>query len=233
MADQTKVRSKLRDDISNPGVGLFVDDRAKDSFERAYACVDGLVSGEGGSNEENAWLNQHLLEVARHYWADYDYDERTAFPILRNEIGPLHEALTKVADAFNHLSKASQAALRAELRKQARGTETKLMDDFSALVTRMQAACAPIASVSGKKGRRARKCVGRCCSRLRAVRERLTGRPFAWTLTGDPEVNQTANRFIGPDAQFVLEVMQAIDKVTFSQVQSALTEHRKAKASGK
>ena len=137
MRKPERARSKLRDDISHPGIGLFSDERADRSTERAYARVAEL-GGDNGQSIVHEQLRERLSEAARHYWADRDYDDRTTNLELRQEIRPLHDALTTAAERLDALSPPSRAALLNEAHKTTRGAESELLNEFAALVTRMR-----------------------------------------------------------------------------------------------
>ena len=242
MKKRDKIKIHLRDDIPNPGISLFVDDRAIASAEKAYACIVSLLENESLIVEDDAGLRKSLLEATRYYWADYDYDDRTSSVELRAEILALRKALDKVEKVIqgdgqpeSGFSADARAALRAQAHRATLGAGGDPVDNLMKQVEAVKTACQPIASTQSTKGPRTKGRVEECCTRLWIVRERLTGRGFTKSL--GPELGELGNattRFARPDAQFFLAVMKSIDEnVTYSQVHDALRGHKRSTSRGK
>ena len=206
----------------NWGPGLFLSKEAQASFDAAYPKIGMLLQAEGIAPVlPNEALCSRLLEACRHYWNDYQYDMRIPLVEIRDDIGDIVKGVDVLLPALNKLSDEACARLEFEL-KPSKAAGDKLVPKLRAELERLRSVSASIVRYRGAKKGSSRTSVLICCARLMELRSQLTGRPFSKTWTAKPGEGSSVEAFTGRDAQFVLDVIKAVDgTVTFSNVRSA------------
>lgn len=216
---------KFADTHANFGPGMFLDARANTSTIAARRAVLRYVKSIGKvstlPNRRRCWRETRveLLQVARHYWADHDYDERMKRKEIRHETRLFQRRLVRFREGLKLLPRHVAVALdKAVSRSDWEATaDERAAGSFKtaiALVAKLETASENILRVSGKKERDLR--IERACHRLWKLVEKSTGREFTrtWTICNTPPglINAWGSRqFDKPDALFVQVVICAID----------------------
>ena len=228
--------------MANPGPGLFLDERARVSNLRAYSAALRLVRTSPVKQSGVDWRDarQHLRpalgEIARCYWANRDYDERTTFVDMKPEVRRLRQRLRRLQAAIDELSRPVVHALNMQISRGVGGRPivSDHLADVQATNAALDRACAPILDRKNKKGRAVS--LEKACAVLWEAWEAVTGRPFVrhWE-TGKTPARLVATRgsreFVGIDALFVQITLRAIDQeVTVQALRNGLKQVARVKS---
>ncbi len=167
-----------------------------------------LIVDRKSVKDAEASLLRELTVICFEYRFDLRYDEDSSVAESNHEIKIIRKHALALSDALRRISKQAEFSLTKEMQFITRKDERDLIIRSERDISRLVDSCTAALKIKGK--RRKPQAVSKCCKRLLAIRERLTGKAF--TRTFDVAPGKHGDEFTSPDARFIQVAFEAIDK---------------------